>query len=407
MSPSGHLAESAINILHVIASIGARTGGPAKAALDMAHAVAALGHEVAIYTTDRDLEPDERARLAQGRGNGVDLRIFPQHFPTLFGTSFPLARALPEAIARADVVHLHSLYLFHTWITARLCRRLGKPYLLRPHGTLDPFLWKRHRARKALLEVLFQNRALREAAALHYTAEEEMRLAAPYAHGAHGVVVPNGLDLAQYADLPPPGDFRTQHPEIGNRRIVLFLSRLNFKKGLDLLIPAFAHAARRFDDLHLVIAGPDDGMKAQAESWVAGEGVGGRATFVGMLDHAAKLAAFRDAAMFVLPSYSENFGIAIVEAMACGVPVAVSDRVNIWREIEAAGAGLIAPPTVADVARQIETLATDPAKAAAMGERGRTLVAEKFSWGRIARELESVYRSLAQLTPKAQAARTS
>lgn len=361
----------------------------------MARAVATLGHEVSIYTTDRDMNADERRRLVSGSVDGVELHVFPQHAPTVVAASIPLARALADAVPRADVVHLHSLYLFHTWFTARLCRRLGVPYLLRPHGTLDPFLWRRHRARKAVLEALFQNRVLREAAAIHYTAEEEMRLAAPYAQGAPGVVVPNGLDLDQYAVLPPRCTFRRQHPEIGNRRIVLFLSRLNFKKGLDVLIPGFARAAHRHDDLHLVIAGPDDGQLAAAEGQVASEGVGGRVTFVGMLDHAAKLACFRDAAMFVLPSYSENFGIAIVEAMACGVPVAISDRVNIWREIEAAGAGLVAPPAAGDVAAQIERLAADPAAAAAMGERGRALVAEKFAWSKIARDLEAVYRSLA------------
>ena len=362
----------------------------------MARATAALGHEVAIYTTDREMDAGERqGRRAGGRRDGVELQVFPQHAPTIVGTSFPLARALAAAVPRADVVHLHSLYLFHTWITARLCRRYGVPYLLRPHGTLDPFLWRRHRARKAVLEALFQNRVLREAAAIHYTAEEEMRLAAPYAQGAPGVVVPNGLDLAQYAELPPPGSFRARYPEIGRRRIVLFLSRLNFKKGLDVLIPAFARAARRHDDLHLVIAGPDDGQLAAAQGWVAAQGIGGRTSFVGMLDHAGKLGCFRDASMFVLPSYSENFGIAIVEAMACGVPVAISDRVNIWREIEAAGAGFVAPPTVEDVARQIDRLAGDAAAAAAMGERGRQLVAEKFAWATIARQLETVYRTLA------------
>ena len=388
-------SESPIRILHVIASIAARTGGPAKAALDMARAVASLGHEVSVYTTDREMDAEERGRPAERRVDGVALHVFPQHAPTVVAASIPLARALDRAVPRADVVHLHSLYLFHTWYTARLCRRHGVPYLLRPHGTLDPFLWRRHRARKAVLETLFQNRVLREASAIHYTAEEEMRLAAPYAQGAPGVVVPNGLDLAEYATLPPAGAFRARHPEIGGRRIVLFLSRLNFKKGLDLLIPAFARAARRHDDLHLVIAGPDDGQLAAVQGWVAEHGIGGRTTFVGMLDHAGKLACFRDAAMFALPSYSENFGIAIVEAMACGVPVAISDRVNIWREIEAAGAGLVAPPAIADVEHQIDRLAADPAAAAAMGERGRRLVAEKFAWSKIARELESVYRTLA------------
>jgi len=361
----------------------------------MARAVAALGHEVAIYTTDRELAPGEADRLAEQAGPAT-VRVFPQHFPRTLGTSFALARTLGEAVPRADIVHLHSLYLFHTWATARLCHRHCVPYLLRPHGTLDPFLWKRHRGRKAVIEALFQNRVLRQAAALHYTAEEEMRLAEPYAQGAHGIVVPNGLDLAQYATLPPQGTFRARHPEISGRRIVLFLSRLNFKKGLDVLVPAFARAAKNHADLHLVIAGPDDGMEAAARGWVAAEGIGGRTTLVGMLDHEAKLAALRDAAMFVLPSYSENFGIAIVEAMACGVPVAISDRVNIWREIEQAKAGLVGPPDVDTLARQIESLASDPAAAARMGSQGKALAAEKFSWAAIARQLETVYRSLAR-----------
>lgn len=361
----------------------------------MARAVAALGHEVTIFSTDRELVAGEAERLPALAAPAI-VRLFPQHAPSLFATSFPLARALDEAIPRADIVHLHSLYLFHTWATARICRRAGVPYLLRPHGTLDPFLWKRHRGRKAVLECLFQNRVLREAAALHYTAEDEQRLAEPYAQGARGIVVPNGLDLEQYATLPPAGGLRARHPEIGDRRIMLFLSRLNFKKGLDVLVPAFARAARRFPDLHLVIAGPDDGMREATQGWIASEGIGERTTFTGMLDHPAKLAAFRDAAMFVLPSYSENFGIAIVEAMACGVPVAISDRVNIWREIEQAGAGLVGPPDVEAVTRQIEMLAGNPAAAAQMGQQGKALAAQKFSWSMIARQLETVYRSLAR-----------
>jgi len=357
--------------------------------------VAALGHKVAIYTTDRELAPGEAGRLPAQAG-AASVHVFPQHFPETLGTSFALARALGEALPRADIVHLHSLYLFHTWATARLCRRHGVPYLLRPNGTLDPFLWKRHRGRKAVIEALFQNRVLRQAAALHYTAEEEMHLAEPYAQGARGIVVPNGLDLEQYATLPPAGSFRARHPEIGERRIVLFLSRLNFKKGLDVLVPAFAQAAKRHADLHLVIAGPDDGMEAATRGWIAAEGIGERTTLAGMLDHEAKLAAFRDAAVFVLPSYSENFGIAIVEAMACGVPVAISDKVNIWREVEQARAGLVGPPDVDTVIGQIEALVSDPVAAARMGSQGKALAAAKFSWTVIARQLETVYRSLAR-----------
>ena len=391
---------AAIRILHVIASLAERTGGPAKAAREMARAVARRGHAVSIYTTDRDAEPREGliAGLAFDDG-GVSIRVFAQGAPRAFATSWPLAAALDAAIADADVVHIHSLYLFHVWAAARACRRHRKPYLLRPHGTLDPFIRRRRRLAKRVLGALFQDRVIRDAAALHWTAAEEAELAAPATFGAPGVVIPNGLDLSAYATLPPEGGLRRRLPETAGRRIVLFLSRLNFKKGLDLLIPAFARVAARRGDLHLVIAGPDDGMEQAARGWAAAQGVADRVSFPGLLSGTAKLEAFRDASCFVLPSYSENFGIAVAEAMACGLPVLISDKVNIWREIAAAEAGLVVAPDIAAVAAGLETLLGDPAAAAAMGTRARSFVARHYDWTEIAVRLEAVYRALAERRP--------
>jgi len=384
------LAEGpTIRILHVIASIAASTGGPARAVVDMARAVAARGHAVSIYTTDRDMTAAERA--APMPDDGVERHVFAQGFPQLFATSWPLARALDAAIPKADIVHIHSLYLFHVWYAAKLCRKHGVPYLLRPHGSLDPFLWKRHRARKKLLELAFQDRVIAHVAALHYTAEEEMRLAAPYVHGAKGVVVPNGLDMAAYPELPAKGGFIARHPELAGTKPVLFLSRINFKKGLDVLIPAFAKALAADPALRLVVAGPDDGYKATAEGFAASARVADKIVWVGMLDAASKRDAFADCALFALPSWSENFGIAIVEAMACGVPVVISDRVNIWREIEVAGAGLVSPPDVDSVAAHILLLAGDPARAARMGSAGRRLAQTRYDWAKVAVDLERVY----------------
>jgi glycosyltransferase involved in cell wall biosynthesis len=366
----------------------------------MARAVARRGHHVAIYTTDRDAEP--REGLTAGRvfdDRGVEIRVFAQGAPRFFATSWPLAQALDAAVRDVDVVHIHSLFLFHVWAAARACRRHGKPYLLRPHGTLDPFIRQRRQVPKRVLGLLFQDRVIREAAALHWTAAEEGELAAPASLGARGVVVPNGLDLQEFATLPQSGALRARFPEIGDRRIVLFLSRLNFKKGLDLLIPAFARVAARRQDLHLVIAGPDDGMEAQARGWVAEHGIGARTSFAGLVSGPAKLAALRDAACFALPSYSENFGIAVVEAMACGLPVLISDKVNIWREIAGAGAGVVARTDMADVATKLEQLLADSPAAAAMGTRGRAFVAAHYDWAKIAERLEAVYRALAAGTP--------
>jgi glycosyltransferase involved in cell wall biosynthesis len=151
----------AIRILHVIASLAERTGGPAKAAREMARAVARRGHEVSIYTTDRDAGPGEGlvAGVSFDDG-GVAVRVFAQGAPRGFATSWPLARALDEAVAAADVVHIHSLFLFHVWAAARACRRHATPYLLRPHGTLDPFIRQRRRLEKRVLGLLFHEEAM-------------------------------------------------------------------------------------------------------------------------------------------------------------------------------------------------------------------------------------------------------
>ncbi len=385
-----------MKVLHVLANVSPAAGGPAAAAEGMARAVAARGHEVTLCTTDWDdggrfEVPVDRPVLR----DGVAYRFFPVQRPVRFGTSWPMARALPALVAAADVVHLHSLYLFHDWAAARACRRAGTPYILRPHGSLDPYIWRRHRWRKRLVEAAFQDRVTRGAAALHFTSEDEMRLAEPYGHGVPGVVVPLGLDRSPFADLPPADAFRHRHPEVGERGIVLFFGRLDPKKGLDLLVPAFADAVRGGLDLHLVVAGPDFGMEDRTRAWLAAEGMTGRATFTGMVTGEDKLAVLAAADLFVLPSYSENFGISVVEAMAAGLPVVVSEAVNIWREVVADGAGLAVPCERAALARAIAALMPDPDRRRAMGAAGRDSVARRYDWDRIAARLEEVYRAVA------------
>jgi glycosyltransferase involved in cell wall biosynthesis len=321
--------------------------------------------------------------------DGVHIHLFPLRAPRIWLASWPMRQALARTLPGFDLLHLHSLYLFHDWAAGNRARRIAKPYLVRPHGSLDPYIHRRHRLKKAIFDLWFQNRVLAEAAAIHYTAEEEMRLAQPFVHGAPGVVIPNGLDPADYASLPPKGHFRARYPEIGDRQILLFLGRINFKKGLDILARAVGQLAR--DDLHLVIAGPDGGYLSEARRFVAEAGIADRTTFTGMLAGEDKLAAFADAALFLLPSYSENFGIAVVEAMACGVPVLISDQVNIWREVVADGAGEAAPCDPAAFATKITAMLAEPAALAAMGASGRAAVARRYDWVSIGARLEQVY----------------
>lgn len=389
-----------MNILHVIATLAPRDGGPSKACVEMARAVARRGHAVTIFTTDKD--GPGRLDVPTDRPverDGVTLHYFPVAAPRFWARSPAMAEALAATIPDVDVVHMHSLYLYHDMMVGRICRQSGVPYILRPHGSLDPFLWRRHRLRKMAMELAFQNRVTRGAARLHYTTEDERTLAAPYTFGVPGFVAPNGLDLAEFADLPPSGSFRDRHPEIADRPLALFLGRLNFKKGLDILCDAFAMVVRDLPEARLVIAGPDDGMAKSVKDWLAARGIADRALFTGMLTGTDKYAVLRDADLFVLPSYTENFGIAVIEALACGVPVAISDRVGVWREIATSGAGWVTPVDAAAFAVAMGEALADRAAARVRGERGRALVARDFSWPNIAVELERNYAEIAAGAP--------
>jgi len=382
-----------VKILHVIANLAPRYGGPSKACWEMARAVAQLSHQVSIYTTNQDGPkilpvPTDRPVWREG----VEVRYFPIQAPRFWGTSWPLARALRQEIKGVDLVHVHNLYLFHDLVSGRYCRIFGVPYLIQPHGSLDPFIYRRHRWRKRFMEWGFQNHTIRKASAILFTTAQERELAAPFTFDTPGVVVPLGMDLDEFSGLPEPGEFRRRHPEIGDKRIILFFGRINFKKGLDIVAKAFGVVARRRQDVHLVIAGPDnEGWAARVRAWLEEEGMGARATFTGMLLGPDKLAVLRDASLFVLPSYSENFGIAVIEAMAAGLPVIISDQVNIWSEVETGGAGRVIPCDATALADRILELLADPDAAAGMGQKGRALVQERFQWPRIAPRLAEAY----------------
>ena len=363
--------------------------------METAAAMAAMGHEVSIYTTTMDGPGELDVPLDRPVvRDGVAIHYFAPAWPRFWCTSWSLGRALDGAIRNADVVHIHALYLYHDWAAARLCRRHGVPYVIQPHGALDPYLHRRHRWRKTVVEALFHDRVMAGAAAILYTTEEEKRLAEPHALGAPGAVVPLGLDMAEFENMPPRGAFRSAHPEIGHKTILLFFGRLHMKKGLDILAKAFGKLARMRDDIHLVIAGPDNDMKDSVGRWLRDEAVFERTTFTGMVLGDEKYALLADADIFVLPSYSENFGLAVLEAMACAMPVVISDKVNIWREVEAGGAGRVTPCDAEAVAQAMAELIDDPGAARQMGENGKAMVAEQFAWPKIALMLERVYTSL-------------
>ena len=351
--------------------------------------MARRGHQVGIVATDRGFVAERWPKM-----DGVQIDVLPGSWPPVFATSWPMARRLHALIVDVDVIHVHALYLFHDWATSRYSRRFGKPYILMPHGALDPFIYRRHRWRKLAVESAFQNEMSRRAAGLHYTSAEEWKLARSRVSNPRGCILSIGVDLDDVADLPPPQALRARYPMIGDRKVVLFLGRLSYKKGIDIVIRAFAEIAKQRDDVFLVLAGPDGGVREASEALIAQCGLGERCLLTGIALGEEKRIVLGGSDIFVLPSHSENFGIAVAEAAACGIPVVISDQVNIWRSFHDAQAGLTASPTVDGFVRHLKLLFENPKMAAELGQRGAELVRQRFSWDVLGSQYEEMYSTV-------------
>lgn len=386
-----------MKILHVIADLSPNSGGPPKAALEMCQNLGRIGHDVSLYTTDHKQKDD--INVVYGRPvimNSVKVRYFRAFQIHQWPISFALAKAIRKTVKDFDIVEIHSLYLFHSMVAAHFCRKFNIPYIVMPHGSLDPYLRKKGWLKKALFHFLIEDRNLNRAAAIHYTAEEEKELV----HSAldiqsRPIVVPLGVNLEDYKLLPKRGVFRQKYPDLIGKPIILFLGRVTQKKGFDLLAEAFGKVVVTHSDVRLVIAGPEDeGFGEQVRQWLDKNGVLDKTIFTGMLQGEDKMAAFADADMFVLPSYSENFGIALVEAMACGLPVITSNKVNIWREVEQTGAGIVINCDADELATAIEDLLKDKCARKKYGENGRKRVEQKYHWNKVAVQLSNEYQNI-------------
>lgn len=379
-----------MKILHVISGIDPRGGGPAEALRGLASAQVAAGLAVRVLATFTEGQDLNLANRLRERGVGTRL-VGPCWRP--LGWHRQLAPALAEEIGAADIVHIHALWEEVQHQAARTACRLGKLYLLRPCGMLDPWSLRQSRLRKALYLRWRLRPHLDQAAAIHYTSDGERDLAAPLGLRAPAIVEPNGIDVAEYADLPPRGHLRTRLGIAADCQLLLFLGRLHPKKGFDLLFPAFA---RLDPKTILVVVGPgDEGYLRHLHAEAARLSIAPRVRFVGMLRGADKLAAFVDADLFVLPSYQENFGIAVAEALAAGLPVVISDQVNIQADVKAAGAGGVVPTDVAALAVELGRWLSDAELRRTAGAKARAFASERYDWNAIARRWADHYEQLA------------
>lgn len=379
-----------MRVLHVISTVDARMGGPSLALGGLAAAQMRAGMGVEVMATFRDGEDDSVESQLKAAGVSV-VRAGPVGGPIWRHPD--IWPRVSECVARADVVHIHALWEEVQHAAARVCQRTGKPYIIRPCGMLDPWSLRQGKWKKRICMAWRLRRNLNRAAGLHFTTAIERDLTAGLNLKAPAIVEPNGVDLAEYADLPARGEWRAKHPSLGDRPVVMFMSRLHPKKGLELLVPAFAMIAQK--DAALVIAGPDsDGHGDQIRALAAKLGVADRVLFTGMLKGREKLSALVDADLFVLASHQENFGNVVAEAMAAGTAVVVSDQVNLWLEVVESGAGAVVKMDVGDIAAKIESWLGNESARRAAGANGRAFAMKHFDWDQIARRWGDRYGEL-------------
>ena len=396
-----------MKILHVIPSFAPawRYGGPIHSAVGLTRELVRQGHEVTVMTTNIDGPGVLDVPVAHPVPmEGVEVWYFPVERPRWWCYSRPLGKALRQ-VKRFDLVHIHSIFLWPTRAAALSSHRQGVPYIVRPAGSLDPLMLSKayaswrvslpSRLKKWTYLATLGRRELGRASAIHFTSRAEMEAATPLRLRPPGFVAPLGIDLRplqEETDAPSVGE---QYQVLQGKKIILFLSRLDPVKGLDLLIPAVAHLARQRQDCALVIAGQGTpAYEAKLRALARHHGLQDRAVFVGRVEGQAKWQWLRGADIFVLPSFHENFGVAVVEAMAAGTPVVISDKVNIHQEISKAQAGLVTDLDPVNISTALNTLLEDANLRKDMGRKGADLVRERYTWEKVVSDLSRTYGSV-------------
>lgn len=386
-----------MRVLHVVPSLDPLAGGTVAAVDGLARAQAAAGLEVEVFATFSEPAAASVAPVLKAAGVKV----------TAVGPTAGALRRHPDMAAllrplvkQADVVHLHGLWEEPQWLASTLARKTSTPVMLSPHGMLDAWPLRQKWLKKRLYRLWRLDPMLKRASAFHLTTDEEASSVARFGFDATRVVVPLGLDLSEFQPPPDAGRFRSRNPGLGDDPLVLFLSRLHHKKGVELLIPAFAElvsAGGRLQNTRhrLVVAGPPASpayfasLAAQAEA----TGVADRIHFVGNQEGVERIEAMVDADVFVLPSHQENFGIVVVEAAAAGLPLVVSEHVNLASFVSRENLGAVVSLNVEVLAAALADVLLSPDRKA-IGDRARACAAAEFDWAAIGPKWEGVYAAM-------------
>ena len=380
-----------MRILHVTPSLSYEWGGPTKVVTGLTGALARKGVEVSVFAPS---ENDEE--LSTSNVKEVNVRLFPKGFLSRFWPSYssPMAKALMKQISDFDLVHIHEIWHHPHFAAYRAAKSARKHFIITIHGELEPWCLEHKGFKKKIYSTLIQRKILKQASALHAITEQEIKNIANYVDNKNVFLVPNAINLDDFENLPHREKIENLYPDMKGKRVILFLGRVHPKKGLDILAEAFGSISKKRDDIQLVIAGPDSkGYKREIVEILRAHNALNNTIFTGMLTGDKKLAVLSRADIFVLPSYSEVLGISTLEAMACGLPVVITKQCN-FPEVEKIRAGKVIDADVAHLSEALIELLDNPDLCKEMGERGKRLVKEKYTWDKLADKMITAYEEI-------------
>ncbi|WP_414550969.1 glycosyltransferase [Anabaena sp. CCY 0017] len=387
-----------MKVLMVIPALGNVYGGPTQVILELAESIAKLGISVDIIATHANGSTNLDVPLNEWI---IQKYHRVQYFPYLDFLDYKFTGAMTKWLFKNvdnyDIVHTNAIFSYPVLAAHWACQFRNIPYIATPHGMMEPWALAYKAWKKKLYFTLLEQPALQKASSIQMLASTEaegiksLHLKPPL------VIVPNGIHSTDFASLPSPDIFYQQFPETRNKILIIFLGRIDPKKGLDLLAPAFAKVHEKFTETHLIVAGPDNtGFLSTAESYFMEGGCRDAVTFTGMLRGDMKYAALAAANIYVAPSYSEGFSMSVLEGMAAGLPCVITTGCN-FPEAGMANAASIVDIDANQIADSLIEFLQDPIKAKATGDRARQFILENYTWDSIASKMLSVYQDLISL----------
>ena len=377
-----------MKILHVTASLSPEWGGPTKVVIELTEELVRKGLDIAIFSP---IKNGDKVKIKPPQG--VNLHLFKEEFLARCWTSYSLdfAEAVKQNIHKFDIIHIHEIWHYPHYIAYKAAKKAGKPYVITIHGALNPWCLGYKSFKKKIYASLIQKHILKEANVIHAITDEEVKQIKNFVSSNNIVMIPNGINSEDFINLPSRKEMEKLYPELIGKKVFLFLGRLHPVKGLDLLAKAFGMIARERDDIYLLIVGPDsNGYKIQVEKVLESEGVLNKAIFTGMLNGHEKLAALSRADICIVPSYSEVRSIVALEAMICKLPVIITRQCN-FPEVAEYEAGIVIEPDLKQLTEALNILLSNSKLCKKMGENGRRLVLDNFTWDKITDKMIKVY----------------